>query len=67
MSFKLTPEYLNTVLATVREGDMLSFLKFVDPDVEWRLGASDEPGKGHSGVYVSSLLLCRTACDLLDD
>ncbi len=53
MLFSLTPAHLDSVLAKLRTGDMAGFLEHVDPAVEWRMGASDEPGKGHSGVYVS--------------
>jgi len=52
MSFILTQQHLDSVLAHVYTGDFPGFLAQVEPEVEWRLGASDEPAKGGSGVYV---------------
>jgi hypothetical protein len=51
MSFTLTAEHLAAILDPIQGGDMQPFLDAIDPDVEWRVGASDQPGKGHTGLY----------------
>ncbi len=53
MSFTLTRAHLDSVLGHVYGMDLPAFLDQVEPEVEWRMGANDEPGKGGSGVYVS--------------
>ncbi len=54
MSFTLTPEHLASLMDPIKEGNMGPFLAAVDPEVEWRVGASDKPGTGHAGVYSKS-------------
>ncbi len=53
MSFTLTPAHVDSVLSLIRSGDFMAFLDHVEPEVQWCFGASDERGKGASGVYVS--------------
>ncbi len=58
MSFTLTPAHVQGLLDPAAQGDMGTFLGALDPDVVWQLGASDQPGEGRSGVYVSPVF-CR--------
>ena len=55
MSFTLTRAHLDSLLEPTREGDMGPILQAMDPGCEIRWGASDKPGEGNSGVYVSHL------------
>lgn len=49
--FTLTREHFDAIMAPIQGGNMAPFLAAMDPAVEWRVGGSDKPGKGGSGVY----------------
>lgn len=53
MTFTLTRSYLDELLQYMATGNFPAFLEHVDENVEWRMGASDQPGEGFTGVYVS--------------
>lgn len=64
MTFTLTQSHLDSIVALLREGDIKAFLAHVEPEVEWRMGASDEPGKGGPGMYVSTSPSAPAVCFL---
>jgi hypothetical protein len=56
MTFTLTREYLDKIATAAAKGDIQPFIDSIDPNVKWRIGASDEKGTGREGVYVSQPL-----------
>jgi hypothetical protein len=57
MTFTLTHDFLAPISAAAAKGDLGPFIVSIDPNVEWRIGASDDKGTGKQGVYVSSAIL----------
>lgn len=53
MTFTLTTDYIQSLATPAKEGDLMPWINACDENVKWRIGASDEVGKGRSGVYVS--------------
>lgn len=52
MPFKLTVEYLQSILDPTEKGDWQSFTDAIDPDVRWWI-VSDQPSNySKAGVYV---------------
>lgn len=56
MTFTLTREFLDVIATAAAKGDIGPFVDSIDPDVKWRIGASDERGTGREGVYVSGIV-----------
>jgi len=53
MAFTLTREFMDQLSAAAAKGDFGPYIASVDPDVEWRIGGSEDKGSGREGVYVS--------------
>lgn len=53
MSFTLTKDHVHSLATPAKEGDLMPWIGGCDENIKWRIGASDEMGKGRTGVYVS--------------
>jgi len=53
MSFTLTTSHVESLATPAKSGDLMPWIAACDENVKWRIGASDQVGKGRSGVYVS--------------
>ncbi len=52
MTFTLTKEHIESLATPAKGGDLMPWIGACDEKVKWRIGASEEEGKGRSGVYV---------------
>jgi len=53
MTFTLTEDFIRSLATPAKEGDLMPWIGSCDENVKWRIGASEEVGKGRAGVYVS--------------
>lgn len=56
MPFTLTHSHVASLFTFAAAGNPGPLLAEVDPDVAWRVGASEDKGAGRAGVYVSACL-----------
>jgi hypothetical protein len=52
MPFKLTVEYLQSILDPTEKGDWQSFTDAIDPDVHWWIVPDQPSNYSKAGVYV---------------
>ncbi len=48
--------HLLSILSPMRDGDLSALFAALDPACVLRMGASDQPGEGGAGVYVSTVV-----------